>query len=216
MDEPPYYPLSLNLHGCRVLVAGGGNVATRKVKRLLESGARVLLVSPEATETLKQLLESGDLEWQKREAVAADVAGCTLVFAATNQRGANEAIANAAREAGIPVNRADAPKGCDFFVPALLRRGDLTVAITTQGKTPALAKWVRRLLDANLAQDLDLVSRWFVFIRREVIKGGFPQPVRAKVMSDILDSPAPELAADGRFGDAWVYVKAIMEDYKEG
>ena len=216
MDGPAYYPLSLNLHGCRVLVTGGGMVATRKVKRLLEYGARVLLVSPDVTETLRQLSETGKLEWEKREAVAADVAGCTLVFAATSQPGANEAIANAARQAGIPVNRADAPQVCDFLVPALLRRGDVTLAVTTDGKAPALAKWVRRRLEATLAPDLNAVSGWFVDVRREVLEHDFPQPIRAKLLRVILDSSATELAAEGRWDEAWIIVREMMEKHEQG
>ncbi|PKO15192.1 siroheme synthase [candidate division BRC1 bacterium HGW-BRC1-1] len=216
MTDSPYYPLSLNLHGCRVLVAGGGPVATRKVRRLVEVGAKVLLVSPDATEALRRQAQAGEIEWQQRAAVASDVAGCTLVFAATSDVSSNEAIAQAARVAGIPVNRADAPQDCDFLVPALMQRGAVTLAITTGGQAPALAKWVRRRLEATLGPDLEAVSHWFVDVRREVLQHDFPQPIRAKLLRAILDSSATELAAEGRTDEALAIARELMEKQKQG
>ncbi|MCC6366547.1 MAG: bifunctional precorrin-2 dehydrogenase/sirohydrochlorin ferrochelatase [Bryobacterales bacterium] len=143
-----YYPVFLDLRGREVLVVGAGKVALRKVKGLLEAGAKVTVVSPQWEEGFAGL----DVTLRKRRFRASDVTESTaLVFAATDERKVNHAVAQAAARRRIPANVADAPEECDFLVPARLRHGDVQIAISTGGRSPRVAKALREKLENALA-----------------------------------------------------------------
>ena len=212
MSPTRFYPISLRISGARVLVAGAGIVAARKVARLVECGAQVLVVAPEACDGIRHLAEAGALQWQARQAASTDVVGCTLVFIATDDPDANKALARAAREAGIPANRADAPDECDFLVPAVVQRGAVTVAIDTAGTAPALGKWLRQRVEATLGPEIDTVVDWFAEMRREVL-AATPDPLsRATLMRRILDSPATRAAAEGRRDEALAIARRLIAE----
>jgi len=142
-----YYPVFLDLRGREVLVAGAGKVALRKVKGLLEAGAKVTVVSPRCEEGFEGL----EVTLRKRRFRASDVAeGMALVFAATDDRKVNHAVAQAAARKRIPANVADAPEECDFLVPARLRHGEVRIAISTGGRSPRLARGLREKLEKAL------------------------------------------------------------------
>lgn len=140
-------PLFVDLTGQRCLVVGGGNVARRKVKSLLEGGARVVIVSPVVSAELRGLAERGEVQWLERGFVPADLDGMRLVFAATDRREVNRLVGEAAAERGIFCNLADRPEDSTFQSPAVLRRNDLTIAVSTGGRSPTLARDFRDLLD---------------------------------------------------------------------
>lgn len=141
-----YYPVFLDLRGCKVLVVGAGKVALRKVKGLLEAGARVTVVSPAADPEFAAL----DLEWKARCFDWDDVQDQVLVYTATNDRAVNRAVAEAARAKGVWVNVADAPEECSFLVPSRLNRGDLQVAVSSSGRDPRVAVAVRKQIEELL------------------------------------------------------------------
>lgn len=141
------YPVLVNLGGKSCLVVGGGRVAARKAVSLAQAGARVLVVSPAVTPGLLSMAETGVVSLRRRPYEPADLEGVFLVFAAADRR-VNERVAAEARALGKPVNVADDPALCDFFVPAVLRRGPLTVAVSTGGASPALAARIRDHLAA--------------------------------------------------------------------
>lgn len=143
-----YYPVFLNLAGKRVLVAGAGPVALRKVRGLIEAGALVTVVAPEA------LGEFGALPVRllRRRFRASDVRAAALVFAATNDRRVNRRVAEAARRYGIPVNVADSAAECGFIVPARIHRGEVQIAVSTGGRSPRLAAALRRKIESALAE----------------------------------------------------------------
>jgi siroheme synthase-like protein len=122
---PAYYPMFVNLEGKRCIVVGGGEVATRKVQGLLESGAAVLVISPVLTQSLSDLVQQGMIQHMARPFQADDVLDCTLVIGATDQSEVNAAVCEAARRQGILVNIVDTPAACDFIAPAVVRRGPL-------------------------------------------------------------------------------------------
>jgi len=142
-NKVPLYPIFLNLEGRPVLVVGGGPVAVRKARGLLEAGAKVTLVSPELSAPLP-------VDWKRRRARVSDVSGMALVFVATNDRRVNARIARAAQAQRIPVNVADAPAEGDFIVPARLKRPGFHLAISTDGKDPRAAATLRRRLEEIL------------------------------------------------------------------
>jgi precorrin-2 dehydrogenase/sirohydrochlorin ferrochelatase len=139
-----YYPLFLDLTGKKVVVVGGGNVAERKVAGLLDAGAMVIVVSPEVTPGLQDIASRELIGWKARPFVADDLDDAWLVIAATDDQSAQRIVHAEAERRGIFCNTVDQPDLCSFIVPSMVRRGDLCVAISTAGKSPALARRLRR------------------------------------------------------------------------
>jgi precorrin-2 dehydrogenase / sirohydrochlorin ferrochelatase len=137
------YPIFLDLSGRRCVVVGGGEVANRKARKLLQARARVVVISPE----IRAELESVAVEIQRRPYREGDLEGAHLAFAATNSREVNAAVAREAKARGVPVNVADEPSEGDFAVPSTLRRGRLQVAVSTGGASPTLARRIREELE---------------------------------------------------------------------
>lgn len=137
------YPIFLDLSGRRCVVVGGGEVANRKARKLLQARARVVVISPE----IGVELESVAVEVHRRPYREGDLEGAYLAFAATDSREANAAVAREAKERGIPVNVADRPSDGDFALPATLRRGGLQVAVSTGGASPTLARKIKDELE---------------------------------------------------------------------
>ncbi|MWC28730.1 precorrin-2 dehydrogenase/sirohydrochlorin ferrochelatase family protein [Paenibacillus sp. MMS18-CY102] len=147
MSSFGYYPIMVDLSGKRCLVVGGGEVASRKVKGLLEAGADdVAVVSPLLNEELAELQQSGRIRVELRGYVPEDVLAANLVFAATNQPQLNADIAEDARRLGIWANLADDGAKGSFITPAIHRQGDLVIALTTSGASPALASQIKQEL----------------------------------------------------------------------
>jgi precorrin-2 dehydrogenase/sirohydrochlorin ferrochelatase len=137
------YPIFLDLSGRRCVVVGGGEVASRKARKLLQARARVVVISPE----IKPELESVAVEIHRRPYEKGDLEGAYLAFAATDLREANAAVAREAEERGIPINVADEPSDGDFALPSTLRRGRLQVAVSTGGASPTLARKIKDELE---------------------------------------------------------------------
>lgn len=153
------YPVNLDLQGRRVLVVGGGQVAARKVAGLLRAGAIVTVVAPDA---VSSLAEDPDVRWHQRDYRRGEVASYRLAITATDDPAVNAQVARDGDAANVLVNSADDPENCSFILPAVVTKGDLQVTISTNGRSPALAKWLRRQLDNTLTDDharlLDLLS----------------------------------------------------------
>jgi siroheme synthase-like protein len=144
------YPLVQRIAGQRCVVVGGGTVAARKIQGLLASGADVLVVAPELGPELATLAERGAMRVERRAFMPSDLDDALLAFATTDDRAVNESVAQAARARGTLVNVADDPVACDFTVPSVVRRGDVTVAISTGGRSPAFARFLREQLQVWL------------------------------------------------------------------
>lgn len=166
-----YYPVFLDLRGRNCLVVGGGAVATRKVEGLLSAEAKVTVVSPDITPGLRAHVDAGRVAWRAREFTAADLEGALLVIAATDHREVNQHVAVEARRRGLLVNAVDDPPNCDWIAPAVVRRGDLVVAISTGGRSPAFARRVRQDLEKFLGDHyallLDLLADSRAELRRQ-------------------------------------------------
>lgn len=137
------YPIFLDLSGRRCVVVGGGEVAGRKARKLLQARAEVVVISPE----VRPELESVAAEVHRRPYGEGDLEGAYLAFAATDVREVNAAVAEEAKERGIPVNVADRPSEGDFALPSVLRRGRLQVAVSTGGASPTLARGIKGELE---------------------------------------------------------------------
>ncbi len=148
-----YYPVFLNILGKKCVVVGGGEVAARKVRRLLDCGAQVVVVSPELTTELIILKAERAIEHIAAEYNFQYIAGAVLIIGATDEEKTNAAISSDARSLGIPVNIVDDPQKCDFILPSIVERGELTFAISTGGNSPALARRLREELEAAYGEE---------------------------------------------------------------
>ncbi len=169
MSEP-LYPVALRLRDRPVLLVGGGPVAARKARRLLACGARITLVAPEAVGELVDAADRGSLRWLRRPFAPGDARGAELVFAATGAAEVDEEVARAAREAGAWLNGADGSVWSDLHLPALLRLGDLTVAVSTGGAAPGFAatlvEELRRWLPPGVGDYVELLRQLRAELRR--------------------------------------------------
>mgnify|MGYP000079589141 CR=1 FL=1 len=148
-----YYPVMLNVKGKRCLVVGGGRVACRKVVSLLECGAVITVIAPEIGEGIRELWEDGSISAIERSYKKGDLEGFFIAVAASDDRDVNRLIAEEAAEKGILVNVVDDRELSSFIVPSIVRRGDLTVAIATNGKSPLLSKMLRKKLEEILIDE---------------------------------------------------------------
>jgi len=153
-------------------MVGGGMVAERRVDGLLAAGARVRVISPRTTRTLAALAAEGRIELESRGYREGDLEGADLAFVATDAGEVNAAVAREARERGLWVNAADDPTHCTFILPALVRRGDLTVAVSTGGSSPALARAIREELEAYLTAEYATLAAIAAEARRELRAAG--------------------------------------------
>ncbi|MCE9621499.1 MAG: bifunctional precorrin-2 dehydrogenase/sirohydrochlorin ferrochelatase [Actinomycetia bacterium] len=193
----PAYPVNLVLAGAPVLVVGGGPIALRKVEGLLESGAKVTVIAPRVEDGLAR---RDDINWRRRRYRFGDAAAYRLVISATGVRKVDEKIYRDAVDAGVPINVADVPHLCTFTLPAILRRGDVQLAVSTNGRSPALASWLRDQLAESLpdaiGEALDVVAD----VRAELKAAG--QSTEILGWHDAFDAGFVQLVANGEHAAA--------------
>ena len=192
-----FYPVFLNLRDRRVVVIGGGAVAEQKVVGLLEAGAGVVVVSPELTWKLEDLAATGAITLERRAYREGDLAGAFVAIAATDERGVNARVWAEAETRGIPLNAVDDLPHCSFIAPSVHRVGDIAVAISTGGKSPAFAVRLREriatLVGIEHAQFVDLLGEL-----RPTVAARVPDArTRTRLWYDIVDSDAVEAVRRG-------------------
>jgi precorrin-2 dehydrogenase / sirohydrochlorin ferrochelatase len=147
------FPMFLKLDGRRCLVVGAGSVAEQKIQGLMDADAEVQVVAPEATDQVRNWANSGAIDWQARKFESKDFEGEFLVIVATSSHELNQNIFREAQERQILCNVVDDPPHCDFYYPSVVRRGDLQIAISTAGHSPALAQRLRRELESQFGPE---------------------------------------------------------------
>lgn len=195
-ESPALYPVALKLWGRPCLVVGGGPVAARKVRSLLEAGAQVTVVSPNLCAELARG-RADAWNWTPRHYAAGDAAGCLLVVVATDDPRVNREAAEDARAAGALVNVADDPEACDFFVPAVVRRGPLQVAVSTSGLAPGLAAALRRRFEALLPDDLGRAVALLGEARLRARERGLDESKRRRLARELAGLDLERLLAEG-------------------
>lgn len=198
------FPLFLKLDGKRCLVVGAGLIGLEKVESLLRCGASILVVAPLAVTRVQELSSGGEIEWLARGYEPGDMSGCDLVIAATSDRDVNRAIFEEASRRSILCNTADDPPLCDFFFASIVQRGELQIAISTAGQSPALAQRLRREIDAQLPEDLGPWLDHLGQLRREVLdvmpagaeRKGLLHELAHRQVCGAPDCPARAHAAD--------------------
>jgi precorrin-2 dehydrogenase/sirohydrochlorin ferrochelatase len=183
-----FYPAFIDLENRTVLVVGGGVVAERKVETLLETGARITVVSPQITEQLQDFAHSRRITVRLRNFFPSDMDGVSLVISATDDPTIQSEVASIAASRNILVNTVDKPELCSFIVPAILRRGDITIAISTSGKSPSLAAELRTRLDRVLSEDIARTARVLGAVRQEVHQHFAGSDERKRVFDSIIGS----------------------------
>ncbi len=168
----PCYPIFLNISGRRCVVVGGGQVALRKVRALLEHKANVKVISPDLCAELGQLAESGEIHVLNREYRAGDLKGVFVAIVATNDSETNLKVAGEARSNAVLVNVVDDAENSSFILPSYLRRGDITIAVSTAGRSPALARKIRIKLEKDFGDEYASLALLIDEVRDEVKRQG--------------------------------------------
>jgi precorrin-2 dehydrogenase / sirohydrochlorin ferrochelatase len=189
------YPLFALIEDRPCLVVGGGAVGERKVQDLLAAGARVTVVSRELTPGLAALAAQGKIQFIRGEFAASHLEGMTLVVGATDDQEVNRQVSAAAKNRGLLVNIVDAPELCTFIVPAQVRRGPLTLAISTGGASPALARQIREELEGRFGPDYGRYLRVLQAVRDRVLARRRGNPENMRLFKALIDSPLQEAVA---------------------
>jgi siroheme synthase-like protein len=183
-----YYPIFVEMAGRRVVVIGGGNVAEGKVAGLLTAGADVTVVAPDLTPALRKQHEASEFRYEDHEYREGDLEGYEVCFVATDDGAVNAQVAAEGKQRGIWVNAADDPRYCDFILPSVVRQGDVVVAASTGGSSPALARRLREDLTAFLSDDYAPLAVLLAEVRADI-----------RSRSLVVDADRWQSAIDGRF-----------------
>jgi precorrin-2 dehydrogenase / sirohydrochlorin ferrochelatase len=184
-----YYPIFLDLRAYPCLVIGGGTVAERKVQSLLQAHGQVTVISPTCTPQLQSWAVDRTITLYERPYCSGDLQGFSLVFAATSDETLHEKIAAEARGAGVLLNVVDHPALCSFIMPAVVSQGDLTLAISTGGASPALAKKIRQTLERHFGPEYDLALQLLARVRERVAHNELSSEERQRLFTALADSP---------------------------
>lgn len=207
-----YYPIMLELTGRSCLVIGGGPVAERKIEGLLTAEAVVTVISPALTPRLQEWVTTAQIRHIERVYHPGDLAGVRLVFAASDDPEVNAAVYREGQALGIWVNAADDPAHCDFILPAILRRGELVVAVATGGTSPALAGVVRDELEAALSADYAGLAQVAAAVRQE-LRARNLSPTGERWRRALKEDTLRRLVRDGRWQEAETY---LLEQLRKG
>lgn len=192
-----YLPINVDVTGLPCLVVGGGPVAERKIMTLWESGAQVRLVSQELTPGLQKMVAIGKVTFLGPEFVIDHLTDISLVFAATSDQELNDRISRQAKARGLWVNVADQPELCSFFLPATVKRGDLTISVSTNGHSPALAARLRTWLEEEIGPEYGLFVELMGRIRPKVLAERRPSRENRIIFQSLLDSELLDCLALG-------------------
>ena len=185
IKPPIFYPIFLNIQGKRCVVIGGGKVALRKVKMLLDCRANVSVISPKPHPEIVKLSKKRAIHLIQRDYEAQDLKGAVIAIACTDVKEVNRKVADKAKKTGVLVNVADDLKPSDFIIPSFFRRGNLTVAVSTSGKSPALARKIRMKLEKSFGEEYTSLLSLIGEVRSTLREKGYI--VDAEAWQEALD-----------------------------
>jgi len=192
---PRLFPIFLKLEDRGVLVVGAGTIAESKIADLLDTGARIKVVAFEANETITMWARAGLIELEQRGFVADDLRDVDLVVVTTPLLALNELVFSEARKQRVFCNVVDVPDHCDFFYPAVVKRGDLQIAISTSGQSPSLAQRLRRQLERQFGLTY---AKWVAELgetRREILKSRLTPEQKRELLISLASREAFEAMA---------------------
>jgi precorrin-2 dehydrogenase / sirohydrochlorin ferrochelatase len=179
------FPIFLKLESRSCLVVGAGVIAEGKIQGLLAERAAVKVVAPEATSQIRQWASAGAIEWHQREFESADLEGKFLVIVATSSRYVNTRVFTETHARGILCNAVDDPPNCDFYYPAVVRRGELQIAISTGGQSPALAQRIRQELDQQFGPEYETWVAELGKQREELAASDLDPEIRKRILHEL-------------------------------
>ena len=201
------YPIFVETKGRRVIVIGGGHVGAEKVRGLLNGEADITLVSPQLNAELQEQADAGRIKHVAREYRESDLDdGYEFIMIATDDGAINAEVAAAAKRRRIWVNAADDVKHCDFILPAVVRSGKITLAASTSGSSPALARRLREELEAYLTDDMPALADLLAEMRQEVKRLGLK--IEADRWQEAIDPRLRVMLAQRKYGEA----RALMSE----
>ncbi len=186
------FPLFLKMDNRRCLVVGAGTIAASKITSLLSAGARIRVVAPDADAQILELVSKGAIQWLRRKFEPDDLNDIFLVIAATSDPEVNRSVFEESRRRGILCNSVDDPSHCDFYFPAVVRRGDLQIAVSTAGRSPAFAKRLKEELDQALEESLGERLNEIGDRRRRILREHPASRERAGLLNQIVYGDADE------------------------
>ena len=193
-----YYPLFLAIEGRTCLVVGAGAVGERKVRTLLEYGAKIRLVARELSAWIEEKRSQNLVCWVGPQYERSHLRGVSLAFAATDDKALNRAVAADARELGVWCNMATEPDSGSFIVPSIVERGALSIAISTSGLSPAVAKMLRQKLEMEIGPEWDFFIRLLGCLRDCFKSGGVTEKQGREIFTRLAELPIPEWLKQGR------------------
>jgi len=208
------YVLCLKLNNRPCLVVGGGEVAERKVRTLYTTGACITVIACEVNARLRQFTDEHAITLIVREVREEDLKEKLLIIAATDDRETNRKIAEQARRAGALVNVVDSPEESDFFVPSTFNRGDLTIAIATSGKYPALSRRIREQLEKQFGNEYESYIQLLEPARDDIYKSSaLTAGGKIRVIEELLDLPLLALLKEGKQAEAQQMVQGFLKKH---
>jgi precorrin-2 dehydrogenase / sirohydrochlorin ferrochelatase len=193
------FPMFMKLEGRSCLVVGAGTVGEPKISSLIATGATVRVIAPRGTTTVAELASTGAITWEARTFDPTDLDGVFIVIAATNSRAVNATIFQEARQRNILCNVVDDPEYCDFYYPAVVRRGDLQLAISTNGQSPALAQRIRRELEIQFGPEYGEWLEELGRIRQQLFASKLDPEERRRLLHELAGRAAFEAAKNTGF-----------------
>jgi precorrin-2 dehydrogenase / sirohydrochlorin ferrochelatase len=164
-----YYPVLIDLNKFKSLVIGGGKVATRKVRNLIEFGNFPVIISPELCNELSTIISSENLEYRQKRYERGDLIGFNLIFSATGDKQSDLIIEKDCMELGILLNVADVPQFCSFILPATIKKSDITISVSSQGTAPFFAKYLKENIEKQLSPNFEKISALATYFRTKLI-----------------------------------------------
>jgi precorrin-2 dehydrogenase / sirohydrochlorin ferrochelatase len=210
-EEMGYYPVCLKLQDAPCLVVGGGQVGERKIKTLQSCGAKVYLISRELTPELQAAVDQGQVEWLARSYETRFLENKRLVIGATDDQALNERLHQEARERGILCNIVDNPPLGDFILPSIVRRGDLSIAVSTSGKSPALAKKIRQALEQEFPGTYGPYVDLLGFIRSHILARGLPQRENQTFFEALIEAPVLTWLEKGDEDSFYAFLDGLLD-----
>ncbi|ACM19662.1 precorrin-2 dehydrogenase and sirohydrochlorin ferrochelatase, putative [Geotalea daltonii FRC-32] len=194
-----FFPINLNMAGRMVTVVGGGKIAERKTCKLLEAGALITMIAPDLSDKLAKLSEGGSIKHLPRNFKKGDLDGAFLAIAATSDRYANLAVADEAKNRGILVDVCDDPELSSFIMPAMMTRGDLVIAVSTGGKSPAMAKKIREQLEASFGPEYEQTLKLLGILREKLLTAKGNSAYNKALLSQLAAHDLPRMIKERRY-----------------
>jgi len=211
MKRFPYYPIFIDVEDRDIVIIGGGEVCARKAETMMRYGARVTIVSPQFTPEIEQWGADGKLTLRRKRYESADLDGASIVIASTDDTSVNEQVAADSRARKVPVNVVDVTPLCEFIVPAIIEKGSVTIAVSTGGKSPALARTLKedllRTIGPEYAEVNDLLGTL-----RDGAKQVLPTDAdRKRYFDSLIAAGILDMLRNGRREEAYATVRRMCE-----